>query len=193
MPRVTNTKKPIETKKNQKVVKKSNVKADKIILYTVLGVLLLGLGALTYWVVDTYILKESEPNYARFQDLDNVKHISLDQYRWLVGDNEKDSLGTVNYDVYVYIYNGNFKECTVCESLESAVIAAANAAAAQGYSFYVMDYNSKDTNGLPNYITNLLLPNRPALIHIEGEALASENAITTSPNSILSILNQIRN
>lgn len=191
MPRVTNTKKPIETKKNQKVAKKSNVKADKIILYTVLGVLLLGLGALTYWVVDTYILKESEPNYARFESLKDL-HITLDEYKWLVGDNEEDSLGTVNYNVYVYIYNGNFKECTVCESMESAVIAAANAAAEKGYSFYVMDYNSKDTDGLPNYITNLLLPNRPALIHIEGEALASENAITTSPNSILSILNQIR-
>lgn len=192
MPRVTNTKKPIEKKSTKPVVKKSN-KTNKIILFSVLGVLLVGLGALTYWIIDTYVLKESEPNYERFVDVESIVPITLDNYKWLVGASEEDALKDVEHNVYVYIYNGNFKECTVCESLESAVIEAANAAAAQGYSFYVIDYNDKDNEGLVEYIQGLFLPNRPALIHIEGEALASENAISTSPTAILSILNQIKN
>lgn len=189
MPRVTNTKKPVSKQNIKKPVQTSQT-SSKIMLYTVLGILLIGIGALTYWIVDTYIFKDQVPNYDRFE---TVEHITLDQYKWLLNDNEEDEVEDVKYDIYVYIYNGNFEECTVCEDLEAAVKAAADAAGVQNYSFFVMNYNDEDNVGITSYISGLLLPTRPALIHIQGEALATSNAITTSPTAILSSLNQIRN
>lgn len=189
MPRANNNKKP-GNKKNTKKVVQSNKTTNKIILFTVLGILLVGLGALTYWLLDTYVFKDAQPNYDRFETVD---HITLDEYKWLVNDNEEDPLEDVKYDIYVYIYNGNFEECTVCEDLESAVLDAASAASGNNYSFFVMNYNDEDNTGISSYITGLFLPNRPALIHIQGEALATEDAIVTSPTQILSTLNQINN
>lgn len=189
MPRVTNTKQPVKKQNNKKAFQPSQT-SNKVMLYTVLGILLIGIGALTYWLVDTYVFKDKEQNYDRFETLE---HIVLDEYKWLLNDNEEDALEDVKYDVYVYIYNGNFEECTVCEDLESAVIAAAEAAGSQNYSFFVMNYNDTDNASLSSYISGLLLPSRPALIHIQGDALATENAMITSPTSILSTLNSIRN
>ncbi len=187
MPRATNTKKPVNNKNNKKAVQPKN-NANKIMLFTVLGIVLVGLGALTYWLLDTYVFKDKEPNYDRFE---TVEHITLDQYKWLINDNEEDPVEDVKYDVYVYIYNGNFEECTVCEDLEAAVLAAANASSGSNYSFFVMNYNDEDNTGITSYISGLFLPNRPALIHIQGEALAATGAIVTSPTQILSTLNQI--
>ena len=56
-----------------------------------------------------------------------------------------------------------------------------------------MNYNDTDNMDITSYISGLLLTNRPALIHIQGDALATQNAILTSPTSILSTLNSIRN
>lgn len=186
MPRVNETKQKNQNKNQKMVTKKdkTDYKIIKIAGVALLSVVVLFLG---YLLLDKYVLNSNNnQTVERFKDVD---HLTLNQYKWLLNDDEKEPVEGVLYDVYVFVYNKDYDACTLCGTLESDVKAAAAAAEAKGYSFYVLDYQKYQD--IATYVTGTFLPNRPALIHISGEAYADTDAISTSENAILSILSTI--
>jgi len=188
MPRVTETKTKKTTKTQKTVTKKdkTDYKILKITGVTLLGVIVLFVG---YLLLDKYVLNpKNDTTVERFEDLE---HLTLNQYKWLLNADETEPVDDVLYDVYVFIYNSDYETCTLCESLEADIEEAASLAASKGYSFFVLDYQAYQE--IATYVTGTFLPNRPALIHITGEAYADTGAVQTSETSILYTLSQITN
>lgn len=186
MPRVTETKKK-KTNKTQKTVTKkdkTDYKILKIAGVTLLGVIVLFVG---YLLLDKYVLNpNNDTTVERFED---IEHLTLNQYKWLLNADETEPVDDVLYDIYVFIYNSDYDTCTMCASLEAEIEEAAELAASKGYSFFVLNY--QDYKEIATYVSGIFLPNRPALIHITGEVYADTGAIQTSETSILYTLSQI--
>ena len=90
---------------------------------------------------------------------------------------------SIDYTMSIFfVYNGDYDVCTSCESLEDQVINAAKKAKDNGYSFFVLNYNKYSE--IQTAVTSLQLPDRPGLIHIEGEAISSENGVLTVQSQI---------
>jgi hypothetical protein len=166
-------------KKNQ-VNQKKQVDAKIIKIGAVIGLLAI-LGVLAYLLLDKYVFTEKEPNYNRFETLE---HLTLDEYKYLIGTNEDqdDAITDVFHDIYIFVYNGNYDECTTCEDLEEIVKDAASKAKEKGYSFFVLNYN--EYNEIQTEVSGLQLPSRPGLIHIEGEAIATTEGVLTVQTQI---------
>lgn len=194
MPRVQSTKQNTnQNKSNIKKNKKANtpLKKDqvdyKILKYAGVSLLLIVVGFVGYLVLDRYVLNpKNDTTVERFEEED---HITLNQFKWLLNQNETDPVTGVNHEVYVFIYNKDYKVCELCESLEDSIKLALQEAESKGISFYVLDYQAYPD--VQAFVSNIFLPGRPALIKIEGENYASENAISTSESAILYVLNNI--
>lgn len=186
MPRVENKKPVKKANQSKKQTKKdqTDYKIIKISSFVLLAIVILFSG---YLLVDRYILNNGDDEVVeRFED---IEHLTLNEFKYLLNDDETNVVENLNYDIYVFIYNSDYETCTLCEDLESNIKQAASQAEANGYSFFVLDY--QDYQDISSYVSNTYLPDLPALIHIEGEAYADENAVSTSRTAILSILSQI--
>ena len=178
MPRVE--KKALNKKQGNTQVSNKKLNDAKIIKIGATVLLVAVLAFLAYLLLDKYVFKEKEPNYFKF---DTLEHVTLDEFNYFLGTNE-DKKNEVDrlHDVYIFVYNGDYDVCTSCESLEDQVISAAKKAKDNGYSFFVLNYNKYSE--IQTAVTSLQLPDRPGLIHIEGESISSENGVLTVQSQI---------
>ena len=179
MPRVE--KKAANQPAKKKKVNQKQALDAKIMKIGAVVLLVAVLGFLVYLLLDKYVFKEEAVNFDRFETLE---HLTLDEYKYIIGANEDpdDVVSGLAYDVYIFVYNGNYDECVSCEELEDVVTNAANKAKEKGYSFFVLDYNKyKD---IQTEVEGLQLPSRPGLIHIEGERLAETESVLTVKTQI---------
>lgn len=185
MPRVQQKSKSKNSNKQQVNARtQMDYKILKVAGISLLVILVLAVG---YLLLDKYVFnKDNQTETKRFEDL---THISLSEYKWLLNEDDTNPLKNVEHEVYVFIYNGDYDVCEMCETLEADVKDAASKAKDKGYSFFVLDYNKYPE--IQSYVSGLFLPNRPGLVHISGDSYADDNAINTSENGILYVLKSI--
>ncbi|MDY0210400.1 MAG: hypothetical protein RBQ91_03200 [Acholeplasma sp.] len=182
----------VEQKSKSKSTKKQPVNARtqtdyKILKVAGIALLVIAVLASAYLLLDKFVFnKENETEIKRYEDL---THITLSEYKWLLGEDESNPLTNIEHDVYIFVYNRDYEACELCESLEDEVKEAAAKASENGYSFFVLDYVKYPD--IQTYVSGLFLPNRPGLIHISGDSYADTDAISTSENGILFVLNSI--
>lgn len=185
-------------KKNEKETPKEIPKKVKIIIWSVFGVILLGVLGVILWMEFKPDPKEPELPL-RFENIENV---STSIFEVLLGKKFSDELTEkelevweeiekdLKYNIYIFIYNQDYEVSEDSEKLEDLVNEVYNKEN-RNFTIVVLNYliNEDITDLLEE--NNIGLPEVPVLVHIEGETIAEGGVIVTYL-SILSKLNQLK-
>lgn len=186
-------------KSSQEPIKKVVSKKVKIISWSIVGVIFLAVIGIALW--QEFKPKPKEPELP--ERFTNIEHISTSMYKLLLLGEEtsadlseedkeewKEIFDNLKHDVYVFIYNADYEASPDSEELENAIIEAYNKEN-KNYTLLVLNYNKNEN--IINEIADSAhaLPNRPVLIHIEGQDVA-EKGYATTVNDIRTVLAGLR-
>lgn len=180
--------------KNEQPVKKAGLSTkEKTIYISIISVLFIAVIGVLVWLDLRPTPPKPEPTM-RFEEL---THITLNQYKVIINQLEKNDLKDEEYDdfdkidlahnVYVFIYNGEYDESETTQRLE-ALVTEVGKKEDNSFTFLVLNYYLHQ--GITDLVKNTSLPVDPVLVHIEGETV-KEDGIQTNYLSIVSVLNRL--
>lgn len=180
-------------KNNSKQVKKSNKTPEKALANTKLKQYLFALLTVVVIagiVVGIVLLTKNKGNQEENKRFEDLTHISLKEFNALIGKSESDndlkdldSGFLTQEDIYVFIYNPDFDN----EELESLIKRFG-----EDFKFNILVMNYEENKGISEQYSKLLLPDRPALIHIHLEQAITNDQIFINYREIQTALATFR-
>lgn len=184
-------------KKDEKEGLKDIPKNVKIITWSILGAIVIGIISVLLWM--EYGGKKEPTLPERFE---NIEHISTDIFEVMLGEKFSDELSEddlelwdeikddLERDIYIFIYNQDYEESPDSEKLEDLVKEVYNKED-KGYTIFVLNYLKNINVEELLEGENIRFPTMPALVHVEGEEIA-ENGVNSTYNTILVELNKLK-
>lgn len=172
-----------KNKKNKTSKQSDAKKRNNLIFGIVNGAVLLALVVMIVVIVVLLNKKDKEEEVPkRFEDL---THITVEEYQAIIneGDESKRPEDLEFYNVYVFVYNPYYDDCSLCESLDEII--KEKALEEGSFNFYVLNIEDEDNAGYGEILPENNLPNGPLLIHIQGEEVFEFASIKAEIETIL--------